>query len=202
MATLAGLAAALGVAIAVAGLVHTSSFFERSFYPLVVASQSLPTLALAPLLVVWFGYGFIPKIFVVALLCFFPMAVNTIEGLKSVDVGQIDMLRSLGAKRSQIFWHVYGPSALVALLSGLKVAASYAAVGAMVGEWVGSSRGLGYFMLRSSSQFLTDRVFAAIVILALIGVGLYQLVDLSEKWLAPWHARRKLEEKKRRKTVG
>ena len=191
--TLLGLMAAIALALAAAVLMHVSPLAERSFLPLIVASQSLPGLALAPLLAVWFGYGLAPKVIMVAILCFFPIAVNAIDGFKRVERGQVDSLLTLGATPAQLFRCVFLPSALFQMFSGLKVAVSYAAVGAMVGEWVGSSQGLGYFMLRSSSQFLTDRVFAAIVVLAAIGMSLFHLVDILQKRLLPW-----LETEKRR----
>lgn len=175
----------LGVAVAVA--VAASRIVERTVYPLVIASQAIPIIALAPILLIWFGYGLLPKVIVVVLFCFFPIAVNTVDGLRAVDSELIDLLRSMGARPGQIFRIVRLPAALPYLFSGTRVAAAVSVVGALIGEWIGSSAGLGYFMVRSASQFRTDRVFAAVVVAAVLGVLLFGAVALTERLSLPWH---------------
>ncbi len=175
----------LGVGIALSRTV------ERSLYPFVIASQTIPIIVIAPLLLIWFGYGLTPKIIVVALIAFFPLAVNTVDGLKSVDPDTVNLLRTLGASRLQILLKAQLPTALPYLFSGARVAVAVSVIGAVIGEWVGSSEGLGYLMIRSKPQFLTERVFAAITLLSAMGVGLFLLVGLVERLAIPWsHVRR------------
>jgi ABC-type nitrate/sulfonate/bicarbonate transport system permease component len=153
---------------------------------LVVASQTIPIPAIAPLLLIWFGYGLLPKVLVTALIAFFPIAVNTVDGLRATDRDLLDLLRSLGAGRWGRFRLAKLPSALPFVFSGARVAVSVAVIGAVFGEFVGSSAGLGYLINRSRAQFLTDRVFACLVLLALMGIGLFALVALAERVLLPW----------------
>jgi putative hydroxymethylpyrimidine transport system permease protein len=159
---------------------------ERAVYPLIVASQAIPIIALAPILLIWFGYGMTPKVIVVVLLCFFPIAVNMADGLRSADPDVIALLRSMGASRVQVMRIVRAPASLPYLISGARVAAAVSVIGAIVGEWVGASSGLGYLMTRSVAQFQTARLFAAVGIAALIGIGMFALVALLGRWLVPW----------------
>ena len=177
----AGFVASLGFGVAVAVVVSRSRLVERTLYPWVVASQTIPIIAIAPILLIWFGYGLGPKVIVVVLLCFFPIAVNTVDGLKSVDPDLVNLLRTMGATRWQIFAKAQWPAALPYLLSGTKVAVAFSVVGAVIGEWVGSQAGLGYVLIRSASQFQTPRLFAAIVVLAAMGIALFAIVALVER---------------------
>jgi ABC-type nitrate/sulfonate/bicarbonate transport system permease component len=163
-----------------------SPTLERALYPFVIASQTVPIIVIAPLLLIWVGYGLTPKVIVVALIAFFPVVVNTVDGLKSVDPDAVNLLRTMGASRWQIFVKVQVPSALPLLFSGTRVAMAVSVIGAVIGEWVGSSQGLGYLMIRSKPQFLTERIFAAIVILSVMGVALFVLVGVVEKLAIPW----------------
>jgi ABC-type nitrate/sulfonate/bicarbonate transport system permease component len=163
-----------------------SRSLERALYPFVIASQMVPIIVIAPLLLVWIGYGLAPKVIVVALIGFFPIVVNMVDGLKSVDPDTANLLRTMGASRWQIFVKVQVPTSLPFLFSGTRVAMAVSVIGAVIGEWVGSSQGLGYLMIRSKPQFLTERVFAAIVVLSAMGVGLFALVGVVEKLLIPW----------------
>lgn len=163
-----------------------SRTLERALYPFVIASQTVPIIVIAPLLLIWVGYGLTPKVIVVALIAFFPIVVNTVDGLKSVDLDAVNLLRTMGASRWQIFVKVQVPSALPLLFSGTRVAMAVSVIGAVIGEWVGSSQGLGYLMIRSKPQFLTERIFAAIVILSAMGVALFVLVGVVEKLAIPW----------------
>jgi ABC-type nitrate/sulfonate/bicarbonate transport system permease component len=179
-----GLSLLCGVVLA-CGMAFSRTL-ERSLYPFVIASQTIPIIVIAPLLLIWVGYGLAPKIIVVALIAFFPIVVNMVDGLKSVDPDVVHLLRILGANRWQIFVKVQLPSSLPCLFSGVRVAMAVSVIGAVIGEWVGSSQGLGYLMIRSKPQFLTERVFAAIVVLSAIGVTLFALVGVLEKLAIPW----------------
>lgn len=186
-----GIAFLVGVGSAIA--ITSTRILERSLYPVIIATNAIPVIAIAPLLLIWFGYGLTPKIIVVALICFFPIAVNTIDGLRSVDREMVNLLRSLGAGRWATFRLVRFPSSLPYLFSGTRIAAAVSVIGALVAEWVGSSQGLGYLMIRAASQFLTDRVFAAIFIAALMGITMFAAIGLLERWLLPW---RRLEQER------
>jgi ABC-type nitrate/sulfonate/bicarbonate transport system permease component len=186
-----GLAVALGLGLAL--VIDLSSLLRRTVYPLLVASQTVPILALAPLLIIWFGYGILPKVIVVALVCFFPIVVSTADGLRVADPDLIALLRAMGANKRQMFLKVRVPGALPSFFSGFKIAITYSVVGAVIGEWVGASRGLGIFMIRSSKNFLTDRVFAAIAVTSLLSIVMFAAVMLLERSLLPWYYARREE---------
>ncbi|MEX1158216.1 MAG: ABC transporter permease [Thermomicrobiales bacterium] len=183
---LLGLALAflLGVLLAVA--IASSRLVERSVYPGLVASQAVPIIALAPILLIWFGYGMTPKVIVVVLTCFFPIVVSMVDGLRAADTDALALLRSMGASRWQIMRIVRVPTALPSLVSGTRIAAAWSVIGALVGEWVGASSGLGYLMTRSASQFQTPRLYAAVFVAAALGVTLFALVALAERVALPW----------------
>lgn len=183
---LLGFAIALVVGVASAVAIASSRIVERTVYPVIVASQAIPIVALAPILLIWFGFGMTPKVIVVVLLCYFPIAVNMADGLRSADQDAINLLRSMGANRWQVMRLVRVPSSLPYLISGARVGAAVAVIGAIVGEWAGASSGLGYLMTRASSQFLTARLFAAVAISAVIGLVLFALVALIGRLLVPW----------------
>jgi ABC-type nitrate/sulfonate/bicarbonate transport system permease component len=181
-----GFALALLCGVLLACGIAASRTLERALYPFVIASQMVPIIVIAPLLLIWVGYGLTPKIIVVALTAFFPIVVNMVDGLQSVDPDAVNLLRTMGASRWQIFVKVQVPTSLPFLFSGLRVAMAVSVIGAVIGEWVGSSRGLGYLMIRSKPQFLTERVFAAVVALSVMGVALFVLVGVIEKLAIPW----------------
>ncbi len=181
-----GLAIAVGLAFAVA--LHLSETLRRAIYPLLVASQTVPVIAIAPILVVWFGYGIGPKLVVIALVCFFPITVNALDGLRSVDPELRKMMRTLDASRLQILARVEAPSALPFVFSGAKIAAAIAVIAAVFGEWVGSDSGLGHLILQASSQLLTARMFAAVAVLSAIAVGLFALIALLERRFVSWNS--------------
>jgi ABC-type nitrate/sulfonate/bicarbonate transport system permease component len=182
-----GLALSLVVGLGLALVIDFSALLRRTLYPLLVASQTVPILALAPLLIIWFGYGMLPKVIVVALVCFFPIVVSTADGLRVADPDLIALLKAMGANRRQVFFKVRLPGALPSFFSGLKIAITYSVVGAVIGEWVGASRGLGIFMIRSSKNFLTDRVFAAIAVTSLLSILMFFVVMVLERALLPWY---------------
>ena len=179
-----GVALVAGVAIGV--LIDTSAIVERALYPLIIASQTIPMVVLAPLLLIWFGYGLTPKIIVAALIAFFPITVSTVDGLRAADREVMSMLRAFGASRWERFRMAKLPAALPSIFSGARIGIAVSVIAAVFGELVGASEGLGYLMQRDSSQFQTARVFASIFILALMGVGLFGLIGLLEKLLLPW----------------
>lgn len=182
------LAALLGSALAAA--ISWSRIIERSLYPIVIASQTIPIITLAPLLLVWVGPEMTSKVIVVVLISFFPVVVSLVDGLRSADVEMANMMRTLGASRMQLLVKLRLPAALPYLFSGLKVAAVTSVIGAVVGEWVGGRGGLGWLMKVSGPQFRTDRVFAAIFVLSVAAVLLFALVVVSERWALRHHGPR------------
>ena len=178
------LALAAGVLLAVA--IDASRLLERAVYPLVVASQTVPVPALAPLLLVWFGYGLTPKVLVAALVAFFPITVGMVDGLRGTDREVLRLLRTLGAGPWTRFRLAKLPSALPGLFSGARIGAAVSVIGAVFGELVGASAGLGYLTTRAAADFATARVFAAVIVLAAMGIALFGLVALAERLLLPW----------------
>ena len=181
-----GFALALALGLALALLIDASPALDRAIYPLVVASQTVPVPAIAPLLLIWFGYGLLPKVLVTALVGFFPIVVSAVDGLRSADRETLSLLRAFGASRPQLFRMVRWPSALPSVFSGARIAIAVCVIGAVFGEFVGSKAGLGYLMTRAIAQFRTDRVIAAIVLLSLMGIGLFALVGAVERFALPW----------------
>lgn len=179
---LCGLVAGLGFAV----LLHLSETLRRATYPLLVASQAIPTLVIAPILVIWLGFGIGPKLAIVALICFFPVAVNALDGLRSVDPEATKMMRSLDASRRQVLWRVEAPTALPFAFSGAKIAVAVAVIGAVFGEWAGGESGLGILIRQDSAQLETARMFAAVVVLAAIALGLFGLLALAERRIVTW----------------
>ena len=188
-----GFLLALIVGVFFASAICLSNTVEKALYPFIIASQTVPIIVIAPMLLVWIGYGLAPKVIVVALISFFPIVVNMVDGMKAVDPDIQKLMYTLGGKKSQVFSKVMIPSALPYLFSGLRVAIAMSVIGAVIGEWVGSSEGLGYLMIRSKPQFQTERVFAAIVILSFIGVGLFCLITYLEKIFVPWSTERRVQ---------
>jgi putative hydroxymethylpyrimidine transport system permease protein len=178
----------LGFALAVA--LHFSGVLRRGAYPLLVASQAVPIVIVAPLLVVWFGFGIVPKLAIIALVCFFPVVVTTLDALAGVDPDQLKLLRTLDASRWQAFRWAEAPAALPAALSGAKIAVAVAVIGAVFAEYAGSSSGLGHLMLQAIPQLETPRAYAAVVLLAAFAVALFSALALAERRLVPWADRR------------
>jgi NitT/TauT family transport system permease protein len=186
---LLGFLCALAAGLAFAIVLHLSETLRRAFYPLLIASQTIPPVAIAPILVVWFGFGLGPKVLLIALVCFFPVTVNTLDGLRSVDPQLITMMRTLGAGRWQILGRVELPSALPYFFSGTKIAIAVAVIGAVFAEWAGASSGLGHQILIASSNLLTARMFAAITLLSLMAILLFGVVSIVERKVVTWDSR-------------
>ncbi|MCX7617883.1 ABC transporter permease [Tepidiforma sp.] len=189
-----GFGAAAGVTIAV--LVAGIPLVRRVLMPLLVVSQTIPMVVLAPLLIVWFGFGMTPKVVVVALWGFFPVAVATADGLMHADREMVGLVRSMGANRLQVLRYIAVPAALPAFFSGLKIAAAYAVGGAVVGEWIGASSGLGLYITRAQTSFRVDRVFVAVVLIALLSMLLFAAVHVLARLATPWMYVRTEEETK------
>lgn len=187
LATVIGLACALVAGIGLAALVDLWSLARRALYPLLVVSQTIQILAIAPILVIWFGFGMAPTVSIVVLFCFFPLTISTADGLASSDPESIALLRAMGAGRWQIWRMVRVPSALPSFFTGLRMAVTYSVVAATIGEWVGGSPGLGLYLLRSKNSLATDQVFAAMFITSLLSVGLFLLVRAIERVALPWY---------------
>lgn len=177
---------AVAVALLIAILLHFSAALRRALLPILVLSQTVPTVLLAPILAILLGYGIEPKLVVVAVVCFFPIVVNAVDGLRSADPELVRMMRTLHGGRLAIFRRVELPGALPAIFSGARIAATYAAVGAVFGEWAGSSAGLGFVILQAQPALETARIFAAVLILSALALCLYALVTLAERLLVPW----------------
>lgn len=176
----------LAVGLAFGFLLRPFETLRLTFYPLIVASQAIPIVVFAPILVVWFGYGIGPKLAVVALVCFFPIAVATADGLRAVDLQAVKMMRTLDASRRQLLWRLEMPTALPFTFSGAKIGVTFAPIAAVFGEWVGSDSGLGHLILQDNAQLNTARVFAAALVLSAIAIGLYGLVALAERRIVTW----------------
>ncbi len=185
---LAGFTLALLTGIGLGIGVFRSQTLERVLYPLIIASQTIPIPALAPLLLVWFGPTIWPKILVTALIGFFPLAVSTVEGLRSTDQDVVNLLRSFGASPGTVFRLAEFPSSLPYIFAGARIAVAISVIGAVFGELVGARAGLGYLMTRSIAQFETPRLVAAIVLLSIMGTGLFALVGLVERVVLPWRS--------------
>jgi len=181
-----GLGCALLVGVAFAVLMHLSSLIRDAAYPLVVASQTIPVIVIAPILLIWFGFGIGPKIVVVALICFFPVTINVLDGLRSVDPNAIKLMRSLDASRWQTFRRVEAPTALPSFFTGAKIAVVVAPIGAVFGEWVGGSSGLGHLILEDNGKLEIAREFAAVAVLSAMALVLVGLVALAERRVVAW----------------
>ena len=182
----------LGIAVsAVAGLacavaIHFSRTIRAAVYPLLVASQTVPIVVVAPLLVAWFGFGLVPKLAIIGLICFFPVVVTTLDGLAKVDPELVKLMRTLGASRGQTFVRVEAPSALPGLFSGAKIAVAVAVIGAILAEQAGAQSGIGVLLQQAIPQLLTARAYAAVVVLSLFAIALFAALTLAERAVIPW----------------
>jgi putative hydroxymethylpyrimidine transport system permease protein len=183
------IAAIVGVGLAV--VLHLFGPLRRAMYPILIGSQTIPIVVLAPILVIMLGYGILPKLVIVALICFFPIVVNGLDGLRSVEDDFVAMMYTLHAGRWAIFRRVEFPGALPSIFSGMRIAATFASIGAVFGEWSGSNGGLGYVMLEATPNLLTARIFAAILLLTVIALVLFGLVSIVERIAVPWAPTRK-----------
>jgi ABC-type nitrate/sulfonate/bicarbonate transport system permease component len=184
---LVGLAVSIGFAVATAAVMDRFVMVRRAVRPLLVASQTVPVVAIAPLLVVMFGFGLEPKVLIVVLVTFFPIAIGLLDGFEAPSGEARDLLQSFGASRSQAFWKLHWPAALPQFFTGLRIAATYAVIGAVFGEYVGAYEGLGIWMQLSQNSFRTDLVFGAVLLSALLSICLYGAVGVVERVTIPWY---------------
>src|SRR5215813_1805067 len=191
---LVGFGAGVLVGVPLAFAVVLSRSIERVTMPFLVMSQTIPKVAIAPILVVWLGFGILPKIAVVFLITFFPIVVSTVVGLKSVESDMIDLVRSMGARTMKIMLRVRGPTALPQMFAGFKIAICLSVVGAIVGEFVGSDKGLGYLLLTATGTLDGTLVWSALFILIAIGIVLFAMVSKLERLAIPWHVSIRAEE--------
>lgn len=193
--TLAGffLSVAIGIPLAIA--IVSSQVIDKALMPWLVLSQTFPKVALAPLIVVWFGLGIGPKIIVTFLVAFFPVVISAVVGLRSIENEMIELSESMKATRRQKFWKFRLPLALPSIFSGVKVAVAFSVVGAVIAEWVGASQGLGYLLLSANATLDTSLLFAVLICLTVIGVVLYYSVEYLERISIPWHATVRLKDR-------
>ncbi len=181
-----GLLIGIALAFIVATLMDRFNFLYKALYPILVITQTIPTIAIAPLLVLWMGFGMAPKITLVVITTFFPIAIGLLGGFEGVDKDAVNLMRAMGANRLQIFRYVKLPNAIPSFFSGLKVSASYAVVGAVISEWLGGFEGLGVYMTRVKKAYAFDKMFAVIVFISVISLLLMGFVNLLERFATPW----------------
>jgi ABC-type nitrate/sulfonate/bicarbonate transport system permease component len=181
-----GLAIGVVVGFVVALLMDRFEFIALALDPLITVSQTIPTVAIAPLLVLWFGYGLAPKVVLIVLTTFFPVTVSLVQGLRSVDADQIALLRTMGASEWQVFRYAKLPAAASELFAGLRISATYAIVGAVIAEWLGGFRGLGVYMTRVKKAYSYDKMFAVILLIVVVILLLMALVNLIKRISMPW----------------
>ncbi|KUP07873.1 nitrate ABC transporter permease [Bacillus coahuilensis p1.1.43] len=179
--TFMGFIIGCSIGIVTSILLHLVPSLREAFYPLLILSQNIPIIVLAPLLVIWFGFGLLPKIIVITLVCFFPVAVATLDGLRQTPDEYLHYMKMAGATKRQIFWKVEVPSSLPSLFSGLKISATYSVMGAVISEWLGAKAGIGVFMTLASSSFRTDRVFVAIFLIMILSMVFFSIILFLEK---------------------
>ena len=184
--TLYGLLIGIAIAFVIASLMDRFTIINKALYPVLVVTQTIPTIAIAPLLVLWMGFGMAPKITLVVITTFFPIAIGLLNGFQSVDEDAINLMRSMGASRLQIFRIIKLPNATASFFSGLRISAAYAVVGAVVSEWLGGFEGLGVYMTRVKKAYAFDKMFAVIVFISAISLVLMGIVVLLEKISMPW----------------
>jgi NitT/TauT family transport system permease protein len=184
--------AAAGVSLAIA--IAWSRLLRQTVLPFFVFLNSLPLIAVAPLILLWFGYGLFTNIFIAFLVSFFPVVINTVTGLDEVDEDLLDLVRYLHARKWQVFLKIRIPNSLPYIFSGLKISSTMCVVGAIVGEFIGSDRGLGYVVINGQLTMDTPPIFSALILISLLGVGLFGLVAMAERLLMPWQRRRAVDE--------
>ncbi|MCI1995506.1 MAG: ABC transporter permease [Clostridium luticellarii] len=159
---------------------------KKSLYPILLISQTIPTIAIAPLFIIWFGFGALPKIIVVVTVCFFPIVVSLVDGLEKIDVDYINLFHNMKASKLQIFYHLKLPYALVNFFSGLKIAATYMIMAAIIGEWLGGDSGIGVYMVRAKNAYQLDKVFASILVIVVVSIAIIYVIDFTGKKIVHW----------------
>lgn len=185
-----GFLIAIVLSIILAIIMDRFSLIKKALYPVLVISQTIPTVALAPLFIIWFGFGALPKIIVVVIVCFFPIVISIVDGLEGVDKDLINHFKLMGASKLKVFLHLKLPYGMINFFSGMRIAATYSIMGAVIGEWLGGDKGLGVYMTRARSAYALDKMFAAIVIIVVISMAIFLLVSIMEKVFTPWNNER------------
>ncbi|WP_138419455.1 ABC transporter permease [Aquibacillus sediminis] len=183
-----GFVIGVSVGLLIAVILHLLPTVRQAFYPLLILSQNIPIIVLAPLLVIWFGFGVLPKVLIITLVCFFPIAVATLDGFRQTNQELLHYMRMAGATKGQIFRKLELPHALPSIFSGLKISATYSVMGAVISEWLGANQGIGVYMTLAQSSFRTDRVFVAIVFIMILCLVFFGLIIALEKLLIKWRA--------------
>jgi NitT/TauT family transport system permease protein len=183
---LVGFVLATLVGVALALLIVRFRLLGRALYPIIVLFQTVPKVALAPIFILWFGYDLAPKVLLIVVIAFFPVTLDMLSGLQSVDPGLVSLMRSVGAKETDIMLRVRIPNSLPHLMSGMKIAITFSVIGAIVGEFAGASAGLGYMIQFASTQLDTPLIFAALIVVSVVGVVFYYLIELLERVATPW----------------
>lgn len=186
MEAFAGLGIGIAVAFVFAVCMDASRFLYDALYPILLITQTVPSIAIAPLLVLWMDYGVAPKITLVFLVCFFPVTIGLLDGFRSADTDAIRLIRTLGASHIQVFWHIKLPYSLTGFFTGLKTSVTYSIVGAVIAEWLGGDGGLGVYMTRVRKSYAFDKMFAVIFLVSILSLVLMRLVMLLEKKCMPW----------------
>lgn len=181
-----GLAIGISIAFVIATVMDRFTFLYKAFYPILIISQTIPTIAIAPLLVLWLGFSMAPKITLVVITTFFPITVSLLDGFRSADPDAVNLIRSMGGGNLKIFRYIKLPCAMGHFFSGLKVSASYAVVGAVISEWLGGFEGLGVYMTRVKKAYAFDKMFSVIIFISVISLLLMLLVSLLRKICMPW----------------
>lgn len=174
------------VGLGVAVILHLFMRVRETFYPFLVLSQNVPIIVLAPLLVIWFGFDALPKLIIITLACFFPIAVSAISGLQQTDRELVHYMKMMGATKGQLFWKLELPDALPAIFSGLKIAATYSVMAAVISEWLGAQKGIGVFMTLAASSYRTPRVFVAIFVAMMLSLAFFGIILLIERFFIRW----------------
>ncbi len=188
-AAFTGFAIATALSVILAVLMDLSPVIRKAVYPLLLVSQTVPLIALAPLFAIWFGLGILPKIVIVVLVCFFPIVVGLYDGIASVDPDLMDLMRTMDATPLQIYRHVKLPAAMTGFFSGMRIAATYSIMGAVIGEWMGGSAGLGIYMMRARSSFNLVHLFDAILVIVILSLLMFYIIDRLQGLLMPWSRR-------------
>ncbi|QTM98052.1 ABC transporter permease subunit [Sediminibacillus dalangtanensis] len=184
--TLIGFLLGTSIGITASVCLHLLPKLRETVYPLMILSQNIPIIVLAPLLVIWFGFGILPKLIIITLVCFFPIAVATLDGFRQTSPELLHYLKMAGADKRQIFWKLEWPTALPSLFSGLKISATYSVMGAVISEWLGAQQGIGVYMTLASSSFRTDRVFVAIFFIMVLCLLFFVVIITIEKRVIRW----------------
>ena len=188
-----GFGIAILLALILAIIMDLLPMVKKAIYPVFIISQTVPVIALAPLFIIWFGFGALPKIIVVVIVCFFPIVISISDGLEGVDKDLINHFKLMGASKLKRFFHLKLPYGIINFFSGLRIAATYSIMGAVIGEWLGGDKGLGVYMTRARSTYALDKMFAAIVVIVLMSMIMFYIIGKVEKVLTPWNSENKIK---------